>query len=166
MQPGESRRQSEVVMDPRERTAAGAGTGGSESAADRLRRRLDRPLRSIARRTVPIWFVRDRLDRVLSESIHSLEGCELIYAIDLEGRQVSSNVLPESMDRDAYGQDLSRRPYAVSLSVLHDAAFRGAFICDAYVSRVTERPCVTVMRGVTSGSSLLGFIAADFYPDD
>jgi hypothetical protein len=47
--------------------------------------------------------------------------------------------------------------------VLNNAAFRGAFLCDAYVSQVTQRDCVTVMYGVTSGTSLLGYIAADFH---
>ena len=82
-----------------------------------------------------------------------------------DGRQVSSNVHAHSIDPSAYGQDLSRRPYAVSLSVLNNAAFRGAFLCDPYISRVTTRPCVTVMARVTSGSWLLGYIAADFNPE-
>jgi hypothetical protein len=98
--------------------------------------------------------------------IDACRHCELMYAIDAEGRQVSSNIHADSIDHSAYGQDLSRRPYAVSLSVLNNAAFGGAFLCDAYVSSVTRRPCVTVMYGVTAGPSLLGFIAVDFNPAD
>lgn len=153
-------------MDTRELAGRDTHSGRPNTPGDALCRRLGKPLRTIAKRSVPLWFVRDRLDRVLAESIGSLEGCELIYAIDLSGRQVSSNVLPDSIDRDAYGQDLSRRPYTISLAILNDAAFRGVFTCDAYVSQITERPCVTAMHGVTSGSSILGFIAADFYPSD
>jgi hypothetical protein len=47
--------------------------------------------------------------------------------------------------------------------MLDNAAFRGALLCDVYISQVTQRDCVTVMQGVTSGSSLLGYIAADFH---
>jgi hypothetical protein len=45
--------------------------------------------------------------------------------------------------------------------VLSNAAFQRTFLCDVYISQVTQRPCVTVMRGVTWGTSTLGFIAAD-----
>jgi hypothetical protein len=93
--------------------------------------------------------------------IGSLEACELLYAINADGRRVSGNAHAHSLDPSAYGQDLLRRPYAVSLSVLNNAAVRSAFLCDAYISRVTTRPCVTVLIGVTSGASLIGYIAAD-----
>lgn len=122
---------------------------------------LDAPLRTIARRALRVWFNRERLDQVLAEHISQCPHCELIYAIDTDGRQVSSNVYERAIDQDAYGQDLSRRPYSVTLSVLNNAAFQGAFLCDAYISQVTRRPCVTVMYAVTSGPTGLGFVAAD-----
>lgn len=129
-----------------------------------LCRLFDAPLRAIARRAVRVWFNRERLNQVLSENIALCPHCELIYAIDANGRQISSNIQAGSNDPDAYGQDLSRRPYSVRLSVLNNAGFRGAFLCDAYMSQVTRRPCVTVMYGVTSGATTLGFIAADLDP--
>lgn len=129
-----------------------------------LSKRFDGKLRVIARQSVSVWFNRDRLDRLLAQYIGVLDGCQLIYAVDEGGRQVSSNIHTDSIDVGAYGQDLSRRPYAVSLSVLNNAASHGAFACNTYTSQVTQGPCVTVMYGVTSESSLLGFIAADFYP--
>ena len=132
---------------------------------DTLGRCFDVPLRLIARRSVRVWFNRGRLDQVLSENAGACPHCELLYAIDDDGRQVSSNIRAGAIDPDAYGQDLSRRPYSVSLSVLNNAAFQGAFLCDAYISQVSRRPCVTVMYGVTAGQSVLGFIAADFDPD-
>lgn len=126
-----------------------------------LCRRFDAPLRAIAKQATRVWFNRDRLDHVLSEKVHICPNCDLIYAINSEGRQVSSNIYADHIDQSAYGQDLSRRPYAVRLSVLNNPAFRGTFICDAYISHITQRPCVTVMCGITSGASTLGFIAAD-----
>jgi len=140
-----------------------------ESAAEEreaLRTRFDAPLRAIARRAVRIWFNRDRVDQLLSESIGACPQCSLLYAIDTNGRQVSSNVYENRIDPDAYGQDLSHRPYAVSLSVLNNPAYQGAFLCEAYISRVTQRPCVTVMCAVTSGPTTLGFIAADLEQQD
>jgi hypothetical protein len=122
---------------------------------------LDAPLRAIARRALRVWFNRERLDQMLSESIGECPHCELIYAIGPDGHQLSSNVYEGAIDKGAYGQDLSRRPYSVTLPVLNNAAYLGAFVCDTYISQVTQRPCVTVMYAVTSGPTVLGFVAAD-----
>jgi hypothetical protein len=138
----------------------------AEPGREALSQKFDGRLRVIAKQSVTYWFSHDKLDRLLAQYIGSLEGCKLIYAIDQSGRQVSSNVHAKLVDTGAFGQDLSQRPYAVSLSVLRDVAFHGAFACDEYVSQATQRPCVTVMYGVTSGASLMGFIAADFYPPE
>lgn len=124
--------------------------------------RFEAPLRAIARRAVRVWFNRERLDRLLADILDVFGDCELVYAIDRNGRQVSSNVQRDSVDEAVYGQDLSRRPITVSLSSLGKGVERGAFLCDAYISQVTQRPCVTVMYRITSGPSLLGHIAADF----
>jgi len=128
-----------------------------------LSKRLEGRLRVIAKQSITVWFNRERLDRLLTQYISQLDDCELLYAIDENGRQVSSNIHVESIDVGAYGQDLSRRPYAVSLSVLNNVAAHGAFACGAYSSQVTHRPCVTVMYGVTSGTAVLGYIAADIH---
>jgi hypothetical protein len=122
---------------------------------------LDAPLRAIARRALRVWFNRERLDQMLSESIAECPHCELIYAIGPDGHQLSSNVYVDAINKGAYGQDLSRRPYSVTLPVLNNAAYLGAFVCDTYISQVTQRPCVTVMYAVTSGPTVLGFVAAD-----
>lgn len=138
----------------------------AEPGREALSQKFDGRLRVIAKQSVTYWFNHDKLDKLLAQYIGSLEGCKLIYAIDQSGRQVSSNVHAKLVDTSAFGQDLSQRPYAVSLSVLRDVAFHGAIACDEYVSQATQRPCVTVMYAVTSGASLMGFIAADFYPPE
>ena len=129
-----------------------------------LRELFHAPLRSIARRAVRVWFNRERLDGVLSEVIRECFQCDLLYAIDTDGRQVSSNIHEDSIDPGSYGQDLSLRPYLVTMPSLSNAAFQGAFLCDLYTSQLTRRPCLTVMCGVTSGPTTLGFIAADLDP--
>jgi len=122
------------------------------------------PLRSIARRAVRVWFNRERLDGALSEVIGECFQCDLLYAFDTDGRQVSSNIYERSIDPGTYGQDLSLRPYLISMSLLSNAAFQGALLCDLYTSQLTQQPCLTVMCGVTSGPTTLGFIAADLDP--
>lgn len=122
---------------------------------------FEAPLRALAKRAVRVWFNRERLDQVLSQDTPLRQRCDLLYAINTNGRQLSANVYPESIDTGAYGQDLSQRPYSVTTSVLNNAAFQGVFLCDTYVSQATGRPCITLMCGVTSGPTTLGFVAAD-----
>ncbi len=126
-----------------------------------LSRRYDGRLRVIAKQSVTVWFNQERLDKLLAEYVGALEDCELLYAIDVSGRQISSNIHADSIDSNAYGQDLSDRPYAMRVSLLNDAALRGGFACEAYVSKATQSECITIMYGVTSGTSLMGFVAAD-----
>lgn len=123
---------------------------------------FDAPLRALSRRAMRVWFNQQRLDLVMSEGIGELPHCDLIYAIDMSGVQVSSNIHRHSTGTCAYGQDLSRRPYLITMPLLTNTAFQGTFLCDVYISQVTRRPCLTVMCGVTSGTNTLGFIAADF----
>ena len=120
----------------------------------------------IAERCAEVWFIHHRLDQVLTNLIFVFPYCELVYAFDTSGRQINSNIRKASVDRLAYGQDLSKRPIAVSPSEQDAAHLNGAFMCDPYVSQVTRRPCTTVMFAVKSGTAPLGFIAADFDPQD
>lgn len=128
-----------------------------------LSKRLDGRLRVIAKLAVTVWYNQNRLDKLLAGYVSQLDNCELLYAIDENGRQVSSNILVGSIETAAYGQDLSGRPYAVTLSVLNNVSGQGAFACGAYTDNVTQRPCVTVMYAVISGESLMGYIAADIH---
>ena len=139
-------------------------TSPAEPPLEALAQRFGGRLRVIAKLAVTYWFNHDKLDKLLAEYVRSLEGCELIYAIDESGRQVSSNIYPTKIDNIGYGQDLSQRPYVVSLSVLSSLARQEAFAYHEYVSKATGEPCYTVMYGVTTESGLLGFIAADFDP--
>ena len=77
---------------------------------DALGQRFDTSLRLIARRSIRVWFNRGRLDQVLSENVGVCPHCKLLYAIDSDGHQVSSNIRTGAIDTDACGQDLSRQP--------------------------------------------------------
>ncbi|MGB5324576.1 MAG: hypothetical protein WBN40_04015 [Pseudomonadales bacterium] len=127
----------------------------------KLSRQFESRLRVIARQATTVWFNCDRLDRLLAQYVGILENCELIYAIGADGKQLSSNISIHSIDVSAYGQNLSNRPYTVSLSVLNNPAEQGAFACRIYTSQVSLHPCATILYAVTSGSTLLGYIATD-----
>jgi hypothetical protein len=148
--------------DPNEQPLPGDTADIADQPLQSLSEHFSGRLRVIAKLSVTYWFNHDKLDKLLAQYIGSLEGCELIYAIDQGGRQVSSNIYPAKIDDSGYGQDLSQRPYVVSLSVLSSLTREEAFVCNEYVSKVTGEPCFTIMYGVSTESSLLGFIAADF----
>lgn len=140
--------------------------GTFEEDHEAIGRELEHRLRVIARQSVAVWFNRDRLDGLLASYIGVLDRCELLYAIDRGGRQVSSNIEADAIDVAAYGQDLSGRPYSVSLRVLQDPRKYGAFACRRYTSQITFQPCVTVMYAVSAGTTMLGYIAADVRVDE
>lgn len=124
--------------------------------------RFEARLRMINKYAVRAWFNRERLDDVLMQIYDTGLPCDLVYAIGCDGHQISSNVFPGAIDITHYGQDLSGRPYSITISALHNAAFQGAFFCGRYTSKVTQSPCITLMHGITSGPAILGFVAADF----
>ncbi len=130
-----------------------------------LRKSFDGRLSVLARQAVTVWSNRERLDALLAGYVGVLDGCELLYAIDENGRQVSSNVHMNSIDANAYGQDLSHRPYSIDLGILSNPGLGGTFSCQSYISQATLRECITLMHGVTSEDTFLGFVAADFYRD-
>lgn len=138
-----------------------------EEDHETIGRNYDGQLRVIARQSVTVWFNRDRLDKLLASYIGVLDGCELLFAVDTDGRQVSSNIEVKSIDVGAYGQDLSARPYSVSLRVFKGPFDHGAFACRRYTSQMSLKPCITVMHAVSTGPTLLGYVAADIgVPED
>lgn len=122
-----------------------------------LSARLGRPLGGIAGQCAGVWGDADALDRALAEGMKAISPCNLLYAVDPGGVQVSANVDPGRLDASVRGQDLSARPYLAG--ALPEAGFR---LSEVYVSRVTARPCVTAVQAVTQLGRIVGYIAADF----
>lgn len=97
------------------------------------------------------------LDRVLAKGLSTISPCNLLYAIDTDGVQVSANICPGQLDTTVCGQNLSDRPYLAGTRPIS-----GCLLSDVYVSRVTARPCVTAVQAVTQMGRIVGYIAADF----
>jgi len=138
---------------------------GHESLRDVIHRHrlqllsvLRRALEPIAERCACAWHDAEVLDRVLQHSLADIPCCQLLYAIDSEGRQISANVGKAGADAAARGQNLSGRPY------LSGYAAGGEFLLsDVYISRVSRRSCVTALQRVYSTRACaLGCVAADF----
>ncbi len=123
--------------------------------------RLESPMTGLAGQCAKSWHERDRLDEILSDALARMPVCQLIYAIDTNGIQVSSNVGRHAIDRSKYGQNLAHRPYLSSA-----VPYKSFLLSDVYLSPPERRSCITAVQTVTDGPSVLGFVAADFYLRD
>jgi hypothetical protein len=119
---------------------------------------LRRALEPLAERCACAWGDADVLDQVLGEALVEIPCCQLLYAIDSKGCQVSASVGRSGADVTARGQNLSGRPYLSGY-----AAGRDFLLSDVYISRFTRRSCMTALQRVYGPpSSALGCLAADF----
>jgi len=123
--------------------------------------RLESPMAELARRCAASWRERDRLDEMLTQALADMPVCQLLYATDTNGRQVSSNVGRQGIDRGKCGQNLAHRPYLASA-----VPYQGFLLSDVYLGVNDRRSCITAVQAVAEGATMLGFVAADFYLRD
>lgn len=119
------------------------------------------PLDDIAQRCAAVWPDADRLDPILAQSIGSVPHCQLLYAWDVNGIEVSSMIEATRIDPSWRGWDLSQRPY-----LKNHLPFKGVMLSSVYESVYTHKQCVTALQAVSRDNNLLGFIAADFAVGD
>jgi len=126
-----------------------------------LTTRLESPMKALAEACASSWANREQLDQILMEALPHLPICQLVYAINTQGIQVSSNVGRRLVDPAKFGQDLTRRPF-LNNSVPHE----GFRLSDVYIAPNDRRSCITGLQPVLKDAALLGFVAADFYLRD
>jgi hypothetical protein len=113
---------------------------------------------NLSKRCAPVWFDLDRLDEVLSRHFASIPHCHLVYAVDKFGKQISSNISAHGIDTTCRCQDLSRRPYCVSLYPK-----RHFMLSSVYITQTNGRPCLSAVQPVIDDRQcFLGFVVADF----
>ena len=106
--------------------------------------------------------VADRLDKILvNERVNcgEIPACRLLYVIDVNGIQLSSNIFSEDgrVDSRRIGQDLSSRPYIAKV-----VPADGFFLSDVYISQTTRRSLITAVQLIRTHSGAVGFVCADF----
>ena len=126
-----------------------------------IKAELDPWLGAIAEAVRGVWPDPDGIDRVLAEALPGQPKCRLLYLIDPEGRQISSNVSPEGIDPSFRGQTLADRPYFRAT-----LPYRGLTLSPVYVSRRHHNLVITALYPLHVDDCLQGFIAADFFVDD
>lgn len=115
------------------------------------------PMLNLSKQCINFWFDLEGLDQVLSTHFASVPHCHLVYAIDKFGKQVSSNISASGIDPSYRNQDLSRRPYSVSLYPK-----RHFMLSSVYISQTTGRPCISAVQPIIDEQQFLGFVVADF----
>jgi len=145
----------------------GASTADSLGAAIRQQRArleslLSAGLQPIAMACATRWPDRDGLNSWLQQQFASVCCCQLLYVIDMLGRQYSANISRGGIDPQACGQDLSGRPYLAGRSGVEEFV-----LSDVYLGRNERRSCVTALASIRSETGeRLGYLAADFHLRD
>lgn len=118
---------------------------------------IESPMQAIADAMQALWSDVEAQDALLAEQKKTVPYCHLLYVIDVNGRQLSSNVSHEGPDPTWQGQDLSQRPFFNNA-----LPFRGMRLSRAYLSDRSLQTCITALHAVSHEDQLLGFLAADF----
>jgi hypothetical protein len=107
------------------------------------------------------WSDRAQLDLELKNFLlHKKDHhCRLLYAIDNQGVQYSSNVSDELIDDTMIGRDLSNRPY---LKGVDTSDAEPLVLSNVYVDKKTHKPCITAIHQINLNGKAQGYIAADF----
>jgi hypothetical protein len=119
------------------------------------------PLGFLADHVAKAWPDADAIDLRLQEGLASLPNCQLLYAWDVNGIEISSMVLATGPDTSWRGRDLSERPY-----LKNHLPYKGVMLSSVYLSKYTNEFCMTALQAVSRDDILLGFIAADFAVKD
>lgn len=118
---------------------------------------VSKPLATLAQECAEVWPYADQLDPILQSAFSKVPNCHLLYAWDVDGIEISSMVQKDNIDTSWRGRNLSNRPY-----LKNNLPFKGVMLSSVYQSEFTHEQCITALQAVSSGDTLLGFIAADF----
>ncbi|MGB5277638.1 MAG: hypothetical protein WBO16_06500 [Gammaproteobacteria bacterium] len=118
---------------------------------------LSEPLAHLASQCEPVWGQREEIDKILLEGIASVPHCLFLYALDVNGIQISDNVSNTGLMPEHFGRDRSGRSY-----MREAVPSWGFLLSDAYLSLRTNRPSLTALQVVNRGEEKLGYIGADF----
>jgi len=118
---------------------------------------VEKPLATIADRCAEVWSDPDALDQLLLDAHNEIPYTHLLFVLNIDGIQISSNVEKDNADLSWRGLDQSKRPY-----IMKNLPYRGVMLSSLYMSLRTRKQCITVLHSINRGEQLLGFICADF----
>jgi hypothetical protein len=126
-----------------------------------IKEALEPWMQSTAQKLIAVESDMDRVDETLALAIHEQAKCKLLYILDVEGSQRSSNITQTSVDPSARNQGLADRPYFTG-----NLPWRGITLSPVYAGKRDRELTITAMHAISDGERLLGFLAADFLLDE
>jgi hypothetical protein len=125
---------------------------------EELARMLREPLTLLARKCVPAWCDRERLNAVLQQGFSGIPYCRYLYVTDTSCVQVSDNVIHTGLMPGYFLRNRAERPYMKELMPAW-----GFLLSDAYISQAAHRPSLTGLQVIASDAGTrLGYLGADF----
>lgn len=125
-----------------------------------IAKQIREPMADIAKHCLPVWGKINDLNTALADNLKvctKKEACNLLYAIDLSGAQISHNHFAGGSDDSFVGQDLSGRPY-LNMGIPTD----DFLLSDVYISNKTHRSCITAIYRIRDEDGAKGYLCADF----
>jgi hypothetical protein len=100
----------------------------------------------------------EKMEAVLNEAFPSVPYCKLLYALNTNAIQITSNISCDGLVVEHFGRNRSDRPYMSEALLVTDF-----LLCEAYISLRALRPSLTAIQFVRNANGVvLGFIGADF----
>jgi hypothetical protein len=124
---------------------------------EELARKLHQPLANLAELCTLAWGDRDQLDILLMENFATIPHCTYLYCLNMDGIQICDNIGKTGPALERFGCDRSQRPY-----MKEPVPAWGFLLSDAYISLMEQRPALTALQLVRTGSATLGYLGADF----
>jgi hypothetical protein len=118
---------------------------------------LSAPLELISRECAKVWGQREEIDIVMTDRFRTVPHCLFLYAVDINGVQLSDNISAGGLLPDHYGRDRSQRPY-----MREAVPSWGFLLSDAYLSLRANRPSMTAVQVVRRDEAVIGYLCADF----
>ena len=124
---------------------------------EELARMLREPLGLLAKKCLPVWGDRDRLNAVLLEGFSGIPYCSYLYVVDSDGVQISDNVNNSGVVPGYYHRNRAERPYMKEAMPAW-----GFLLSDAYISLTAHQPSLTALQVVGSDAGAMGYLGAGF----
>jgi hypothetical protein len=130
---------------------------------DHIVHTLQASMQKLAKACSRLWQKPDELDKRLCLCRQKIEQtpCRLLYAMDIHGIQISSNISNQGLEPSFRGQDLSARPYMEKVRSGTDF-----ILSDVYLDTASRKPRITALQKIAYRNRTLGYLAADFGLND
>lgn len=118
---------------------------------------LQVPLTELANTCAEVWPNVLELEEALHAGLTNLYYCDHLFAMNLDGIQITAHISSNGRDSQFIGTDCSHKPYMSYLLPASDF-----ILSEAYISEFKKLPSITAVQLVKCDDEPVGFISAHF----